>query len=837
MMGAPAMPSQAGPTPTNTAPPRGTTPPSRNGSPTPNNRPDATPQQQPRPDRPAYNPRPDASRPAPSRPGAATPRTPQQRPQPNRPDPRQQPHQRPTGDTPAAATPQSPTSTPQNTPTHPASAPTRTEQPPTNTPTNTPNAPENSAHPDTPATPHHPDATNEPNHPKQSDQPDHATPDTTPDATPHSNDPDHTNDPTPASETRNRERPGGLEGPTDEHQNNVESTVPRDENGEPQRHPDPNDGNWLNSINDPGPDAPGRNNNCVDTALATTDTYSGNPTAAANRTPDTNSDGTPSDRGEKNGRDRIENTLGARFNDYGNGPDAFNRLENTLRNAGHGSQAVIITQDPNGRAHAWNVVNHNGNITYVDAQTGQRSNKPLHDGTNGVHAIPLNTDRRPINDHARAGDSNREAPRNPAGNNPQPPKDPAGASRLPSQNPDWTPSKELPDRDLGPREKAGEKHPIYDRNVPDVGEGSEYRNLPMDDMQYALRERNPVHQVDAAPIHAVMRGWAESENGEPSPLAQVLAATARSNPNRQPLTQRQLSEILTNPKFSELNQGQRGIVVATLARMSISYHEAHAATPENSEKAPGAALRERTGWDKEYRQGEEIDKAIKNVFSEVDAARANERNKQNGIKTNHKAPGYAAMLADSGDHRPDFSGKNYAVLEVKRPDGEIEYLIDSSIPAGTHGFTPGHSESRLLAELERRSGENLTPIGLYTEREPCGLGEGHANCSSKLIKALTEDVPIYYSTSYRTDQDGVDLREPTKKEYQKKFEDLANSDLSDKEKERQARKLRTARENKLKALRTDLEKDVVTEFKRYLLGVGMVWTDVLGDQLRTENEQ
>ena len=61
------------------------------------------------------------------------------------------------------------------------------------------------------------------------------------------------------------------------------------------------DGNWLDSINDPGPDAPGRNNNCVDTALATTDTYSGNPTAAAHRTPDTNPDGTPSDRGETNG--------------------------------------------------------------------------------------------------------------------------------------------------------------------------------------------------------------------------------------------------------------------------------------------------------------------------------------------------------------------------------------------------------------------------------------------------------------------------------------------------------------------------------------------------------
>ncbi|WP_030989500.1 toxin glutamine deamidase domain-containing protein [Streptomyces sp. NRRL S-1813] len=100
-------------------------------------------------------------------------------------------------------------------------------------------------------------------------------------------------------------------------------------------------------------------------------------------------DGTPSGRGENNGRVRIENTLGARFHNYGNGRDAFHRLESDLRNSGLGSQAVANTQGRNGRAHAWNVVNHYGKITYIDAQTGQRSNKPLHDGDNGVHAIPL----------------------------------------------------------------------------------------------------------------------------------------------------------------------------------------------------------------------------------------------------------------------------------------------------------------------------------------------------------------------------------------------------------------------------------------------------------------
>ncbi|WP_425472338.1 toxin glutamine deamidase domain-containing protein [Streptomyces cyaneus] len=114
----------------------------------------------------------------------------------------------------------------------------------------------------------------------------------------------------------------------------------------------------------------------------------------------------------------------------GNGRDAFNRLENTLRNSGHGSQAVIITQDANGLAHAWNAVNHNGKITYIDAQTGQQSSKPLHSGNNGVFAIPLDGNRQLVSpdggltgDHSRP-DSTDQADR-------QTPGTPAGADRRP----------------------------------------------------------------------------------------------------------------------------------------------------------------------------------------------------------------------------------------------------------------------------------------------------------------------------------------------------------------------------------------------------------------------
>ncbi|REK92010.1 hypothetical protein DY245_01565 [Streptomyces inhibens] len=456
IMGAPTVPAQGGGahTPT-TAPPRGGTP-QGTGPGSPNRRPDgsrpiqdASPQRTQ--DRPAYNPRPTTPQN-----GRPDPRLPQ--PDTNRPDPRQQPSQN--NQPPQQRPPSEPrTDTPQRQDTPSNSEPNNrpdnnrrdnegtdgerpnnnrpdSERPDSDRPTQADTRPDDrpTDHADNPTPDTNPDSDAKPEPGSNTDNTD-AKPDSDSDAKPDSDTDTDTDtkpdsdsdtdansdaDPTPASETRNRDHPGGLDGPTDEHQQHVEDSVPKDENGDPQRHPDPDDGNWVGTINEPGSDAPGRNNNCVDAALATADTYSGNPTAAAHRTPDTNPDGTPSDRGENNGRDRIENTLGARFNDYGNGRDAFNRLENDLRNSGHGSQAVIVTQDRNGRAHAWNVVNHNGKITYVDAQTGKRSDKPLHDGSNGVHAIPLDPNRRPVN-----GDSSTQKPGNESDRRPA--AEPAGS--------------------------------------------------------------------------------------------------------------------------------------------------------------------------------------------------------------------------------------------------------------------------------------------------------------------------------------------------------------------------------------------------------------------------
>ena len=610
-------------------------------------------------------------------------------------------------------------------------------------------------------------------HSTHSEQPDHSE---KPD---HSEQPDRSensdqNSPTAASDTRNRERPGGLDGPTDEHQQQVEDSIPKGENGEPQRHPDPEDGNWVDSINDPGPDAPGRSNNCVDAALAAADTYSGNPTAAAHRTPDTHPDGTPSDRGENNGRDRIENTLGARFSDYGNGRGAFNRLENDLRNSGHGSQAVIVTQDSKGRAHAWNVVNHNGKITYVDAQTGQRSNKPLHDGTNGVHAIPLNANRRPLQDGSPRHNGDTRGDRRPAA-------EPAGNGKGKNDpSPDDMDIDEVgqphDDSDVDMADADGDEnsptpqyaHP-HDRGESDTswqetGENSTFKEegknskeygLEPDKLQQDLRAQQPVHRVRLDNVHNHLNTWAD--NGSLARALRAVAGDARPpevDAGRGPLKLNRDDLIRHLPGFDKMEHGEQMAVISSLARLSLSFHEQHG-VGNNPNKIPKPYL----GRDKEPPEPGTRDSAAKNADGSL------------GVK-GHKASAekFLADIPEADDaqtndiwkHGPDFTDRNYAVLEVEGPNGEISYVVDSSVPTGEKHVSGRHSEKHLIEWLKRSNeelpeGKSYTPKGLYTEREPCGKGQGHAKCSDQLRKHL-KGIPIYYSTTYRTDPEGVKIR-------------------------------------------------------------------------------
>ncbi len=102
-------------------------------------------------------------------------------------------------------------------------------------------------------------------------------------------------------------------------------------------------------------------------------------------------------------------------------------------------------------------------------------------------------------------------------------------------------------------------------------------------------------------------------------------------------------------------------------------------------------------------------------------------------------------------HTPDLTQRNFAVVELQRNDGTIEYVTDSSFPiSGSTGdirqidLDPVYNTLRDFANNDN---------ALYTEREPCGDkkgGLGSSNCSNLLGERLA-GAPVYYSTTYRAD--------------------------------------------------------------------------------------
>ncbi|MFE5189324.1 toxin glutamine deamidase domain-containing protein [Streptomyces sp. NPDC056628] len=753
---------------------------------TPNDRSDRTAPRTTTPGNPSTTPRGDSTPPrsTPDQPGSSRTPTPGQNAAQSTPPASSRPTTSPSTPTPGGSTPHSPSTSPGATTHNPTSqgTPGTANQPGTGTPSRPPQQPAGST-PNQPGTqtPSHtqqPPAST-PNHHQQqpqvtpvpihhvtttpSGQPTPSAPHNNPDSGPTTPDRQSTPDTpkprdvsTPASETRNTNPPGGVTDPTRAEQDALENSVPRDENGDPTRPPDPADGPWVQRINGEGPDAPGRSNNCVDTALSTVDTYAGNPTAAGARTPDLDADGNPSDRGERGGRDRIENTLGARFSDMGNGHDAFNRLENTLRDSGHGSQAVIITQDANGRAHAWNAVNHNGKITYIDAQTGQQSRNPLHSGDHGVFAIPLDSNRQPVTPKGTvdadqsAPDSDRRTPETADHPDRRPAAEPAGA-------PDESNSGNAENKDH-PRDDPQRRE--HDRlTEPETVDSTHYGMAPMPDQQN-LRQTNDVRQLNLDPVHQHLNRWLdpipnENGNGTRIPLVEALNSCSPprpDDPNHKPsiLRHDDLARIL--PGFADMHPGERGAVVASLARLSLNFHESHAAgaSPEPQADYPsrGPEKHAKANW-VPARRDEETTKALKEQLG-----------------------GIAASLEASGVHRPDFTGRNYAAVEVYDPvSKQISYVVDSSYP----GSDNKHSEKNILDYLDtlnQQRDENFRyePLSMYTDREPCGHGSGYANCA-RLLSQTMPGVDVFYGTGYRKEADIVDPNAlPKGTTYKRQFE-------------------------------------------------------------------
>ncbi|MER5640832.1 toxin glutamine deamidase domain-containing protein [Kitasatospora sp. NPDC002227] len=183
--------------------------------------------------------------------------------------------------------------------------------------------------------------------------------------------------------------PGGL-GPVDPaHQREVERRVPRAADGGYATHPDPRAGDWAEALNGGGPRESGRANTSVDLALSGVRTFAGQPTCAAPRLPD-------GPAGERGGRDRIERELGTRFRDLGDGDGAFEQLALALRRSGSGAQAVLLTLDEYGRSHTWNAVLAGSGLTYLDFQSGRQGAAPLHPAEQGLWAIALDADSRPL---------------------------------------------------------------------------------------------------------------------------------------------------------------------------------------------------------------------------------------------------------------------------------------------------------------------------------------------------------------------------------------------------------------------------------------------------------
>jgi len=576
--------------------------------------------------------------------------------------------------------------------------------------------------------------------------------------------------------------PGGLTDPDPSDQQALDNAVPRNEDGTPQRHPDPFEGNWSQLQNDGGVNVPGRSNNCADCSRSFLETWYGNPQVSAPRTLDTDANGKPDLWSpEDNANDNQIRWTGAAHTYAGPGgdPNTAANIADTLRQAGPGSAAIVQVDWPGGGGHAFNVVNHNGNIVWVDTQSGQVSSQPLHiDQAAHVWHIPLDADRNPIDTSQpqsqlqsqsqsagsnSSGGQNGDPSAHPStpGSPHQGPAEPSGATHHPHDDPDGQ-------EDPHPKDDpARHDHPRLPQ--PETDTSTHYGMRPMEH-QALLRQTNDVRQVDLDPVHQQLNDWLtpvpdESGNGTRMPLVDALQACSPprpDDPDHAPTVLRHddLARIL--PGFSDMHPGERGAVVASLARLSLNFHASHAvgASPEPTHDYPshGRDAHEKAGWNASHRDDVDLKKAIEKEFGKS---------------------GIAGALRTSGDHRPDFTGRNYATVEVYDPvDKKISYVVDSSYPNPGGGEKGKHSERNILDYLEhvnqgRGEGQTYQPLSMYSDREPCGHGQGYANCANLLSEEM-HGVDVFYGTGYRKNAEIVDPTPPPEGTHKKQFDkDLA----------------------------------------------------------------
>ncbi|MET7478718.1 toxin glutamine deamidase domain-containing protein [Streptomyces sp. NPDC005648] len=614
--------------------------------------------------------------------------------------------------------------------------------------------------------------------------------------------------------------PGGLTDPDPTDQQALDNAVPRNEDGTPQRHPDPFEGNWSQLQNDGGVNVPGRSNNCADCSRSFLETWYGNPQVSAPRTLDTDANGKPDLWSpEDNANDNQIRWTGAAHTYAGPGgdPNTAANIANTLQQAGPGSAAIVQVDWPGGGGHAFNVVNHNGNIVWVDTQSGQVSSQPLHiDQAAHVWHIPLDADRNPIDTSqppaqgsaasaqgTNTGPNTDTAPPNTdtAPNTDTTPPSATGPDATPSTPPgspdDATASRQTspPDQhsESAPAEPAGTPHHAHDAaqgedphpkndparvdhprlTEPETIHSTHYGMSPMPDQQN-LRQTNDVRQLDLDPVHQHLNNWLdpipnEDGNGTRVPLVDALRQCSPprpDDPDHTPTVLRHDDLARVLPGFADMHPGERGAVVASLARLSLNFHASHGvgASPEPTPGYPdhGRKAHESAGWNSAHRRTDPkespdhdaLEKAIRDAFGRA---------------------GFSGALRDAGEHHPDFTGRNYATVEVYDPHSrQISYVVDSSYPNPGGGESGKHSEKNILDYLRqlndnRPDGNKYEPLSMYSDREPCGHGQGYANCA----RLLSEEVPgvdIHYGTGYRKNAEIADPAESPAGGYKKRFD-------------------------------------------------------------------
>lgn len=204
----------------------------------------------------------------------------------------------------------------------------------------------------------------------------------------------------PLADTRPYDQVGGLVRPDHRDQWSLEHVVPRDADGNPEKHPSL-DGEWTHYINDGGPETDrARSNNCLDVTLAGLATWYGHPTVAAPRTPDTSIPG-GDQMGEINGPDRAESWTEAQYKFGGEGPDTYKAIEAELNRLGPGASAAIINEWKSiPGSHSWAAFNDGGRVRWADFQVDSVTAEPMYRNNIGnVFYLCLDKEGNPASGH------------------------------------------------------------------------------------------------------------------------------------------------------------------------------------------------------------------------------------------------------------------------------------------------------------------------------------------------------------------------------------------------------------------------------------------------------